>query len=68
MGLVADGAARPEQVGAFLLALRMKGEGADELAGSSRRSRRAATPAARARRRARSTSTATATATRGARR
>jgi anthranilate phosphoribosyltransferase len=33
MALVCDGAARPEQVGAFLLALRMKGEGADELAG-----------------------------------
>jgi anthranilate phosphoribosyltransferase len=33
MALVADGTARPEQVGAFLLALRMKGEAADELAG-----------------------------------
>src|SRR4051794_2838098 len=33
MGLVADGEARPEQVGAFLLALRMKGEGGEELAG-----------------------------------
>jgi anthranilate phosphoribosyltransferase len=33
MGLVADGKARPEQVGAFLLALRMKGEAAAELAG-----------------------------------
>ena len=33
MGLVCDGAVRPEQVGAFLLALRMKGESADELAG-----------------------------------
>lgn len=33
MSLVADGAARPEQLGAFLLALRMKGEAADELAG-----------------------------------
>jgi len=33
MALVCDGAARPEQVGAFLLALRMKGEAADELAG-----------------------------------
>jgi anthranilate phosphoribosyltransferase len=33
MALVCEGAARPEQVGAFLLALRMKGEAADELAG-----------------------------------
>ena len=33
LGLVADGKAQPEQVGAFLLALRMKGEGGDELAG-----------------------------------
>ncbi|MCU1281746.1 MAG: Anthranilate phosphoribosyltransferase, partial [bacterium] len=33
MALVCDGAARPEQLGAFLLALRMKGEAADELAG-----------------------------------
>ncbi|HEX4458244.1 MAG TPA: hypothetical protein VIA18_09765 [Polyangia bacterium] len=33
MGLVADGQAQPEQVGAFLLALRMKGEAGDELAG-----------------------------------
>ncbi len=33
MALVAAGAAAPEQVGAFLLALRMKGEEADELAG-----------------------------------
>jgi len=33
MGLLCDGEARPEQVGAFLLALRMKGEAADELAG-----------------------------------
>ena len=33
MALLCDGAARPEQVGAFLLALRMKGEAADELAG-----------------------------------
>jgi anthranilate phosphoribosyltransferase len=33
MALVCDGAARPEQIGAFLLALRMKGEAADELAG-----------------------------------
>src|SRR4051812_40906535 len=33
MALVCDGAARPEQVGAFLLSLRMKGEAADELAG-----------------------------------
>ncbi len=33
MGLLADGEARPEQVGAFLLALRMKGEAGDELAG-----------------------------------
>lgn len=33
MGLVADGKAEPEQVGAFLLALRMKGEGAEEMAG-----------------------------------
>jgi anthranilate phosphoribosyltransferase len=33
MSLVADGQARPEQVGAFLLALRMKGEAAAELAG-----------------------------------
>jgi anthranilate phosphoribosyltransferase len=33
MGLVADGQARPEQIGAFLLALRMKGEAAAELAG-----------------------------------
>jgi anthranilate phosphoribosyltransferase len=33
MGLVADGEARPEQVGAFLLALRMKGEAGEELAG-----------------------------------
>ena len=33
MGLIADGEARPEQVGAFLLALRMKGEAGDELAG-----------------------------------
>jgi anthranilate phosphoribosyltransferase len=33
MGLLADGKAQPEQVGAFLLALRMKGEGAAEMAG-----------------------------------
>src|SRR3954470_19703550 len=33
MSLVCDGVARPEQVGAFLLSLRMKGEAADELAG-----------------------------------
>ena len=33
MALVCDSAARPEQVGAFLLALRMKGEAAGELAG-----------------------------------
>lgn len=33
MALVCDGTARPEQVGAFLLALRMKGEAGDELAG-----------------------------------
>jgi anthranilate phosphoribosyltransferase len=33
MGLIADGAAEPVQVGAFLMALRMKGESADELAG-----------------------------------
>lgn len=33
MALVADGKARPEQEGAFLLALRMKGEAADELGG-----------------------------------
>ena len=33
MSLVCDGEARPEQIGAFLLALRMKGEAADELAG-----------------------------------
>ncbi len=33
MSLVCDGEARPEQVGAFLLSLRMKGEAADELAG-----------------------------------
>lgn len=33
MALVLDGEARPEQVGAFLLALRMKGESSDELAG-----------------------------------
>ncbi|HEY2745204.1 MAG TPA: hypothetical protein VGL86_11295 [Polyangia bacterium] len=33
MALVCDGEARPEQVGAFLLSLRMKGEAADELAG-----------------------------------
>ncbi|HZS36208.1 MAG TPA: hypothetical protein VFF06_05250 [Polyangia bacterium] len=49
MGLVADGRAEPLQVGAFLLALRMKGEGADELAGFvdalEERSRRAQAPA-----------------------
>jgi anthranilate phosphoribosyltransferase len=33
MRLIASGAAAPEQIGAFLLALRMKGEHADELAG-----------------------------------
>jgi anthranilate phosphoribosyltransferase len=33
MALVCDGGARPEQVGAFLIALRMRGETADELAG-----------------------------------
>src|SRR5579883_2008606 len=33
MALVAAGRAAPEQVGAFLLALRMKGETADEIAG-----------------------------------
>ena len=33
MALLCDGTARPEQVGAFLLALRMKGEAAEELAG-----------------------------------
>jgi anthranilate phosphoribosyltransferase len=33
MGLVADGKCEPVQVGAFLLALRMKGEGGEELAG-----------------------------------
>jgi anthranilate phosphoribosyltransferase len=33
MGLIADGQARPEQIGAFLLALRMKGEAGAELAG-----------------------------------
>jgi anthranilate phosphoribosyltransferase len=33
MGLIIDGKARPEQIGAFLLALRMKGEAAAELAG-----------------------------------
>jgi anthranilate phosphoribosyltransferase len=33
MGLLADGDCAPEQVGAFLMALRYKGESADELAG-----------------------------------
>ena len=33
MTMVCDGTARPEQIGAFLLSLRMKGEAADELAG-----------------------------------
>lgn len=33
MALIADGTAAPVQVGAFLMALRMKGETADELAG-----------------------------------
>jgi anthranilate phosphoribosyltransferase len=33
MGLIADGQCAPEQLGAFLMALRMKGETADELAG-----------------------------------
>src|SRR5262249_11156187 len=33
MALIADGHAEPVQIGAFLLALRMKGEAADELAG-----------------------------------
>lgn len=33
MGLVAGGRVEPVQIGAFLLALRMKGEAADELAG-----------------------------------
>jgi len=33
MGLIADGQCAPEQVGAFLMALRYKGETADELAG-----------------------------------
>src|SRR5205823_2970148 len=33
MSLVADGKCAPEQVGAFLMALRYKGESADELAG-----------------------------------
>jgi anthranilate phosphoribosyltransferase len=33
MGLCADGQCAPEQLGAFLMALRMKGETADELAG-----------------------------------
>jgi anthranilate phosphoribosyltransferase len=33
MGLIADGQCAPEQVGAFLMALRMKGETAGELAG-----------------------------------
>jgi anthranilate phosphoribosyltransferase len=33
MGLIADGQCAPEQLGAFLMALRMKGETAEELAG-----------------------------------
>ena len=33
MGLIVDGKCAPEQVGAFLMALRYKGESADELAG-----------------------------------
>jgi anthranilate phosphoribosyltransferase len=33
MALIADGKCEPVQVGAFLLALRMKGEGGDEMAG-----------------------------------
>jgi anthranilate phosphoribosyltransferase len=33
MSLLCDGVAQPEQVGAFLLALRMKGEAAEEMAG-----------------------------------
>jgi anthranilate phosphoribosyltransferase len=33
MALIADGECAPEQLGAFLMALRMKGETADELAG-----------------------------------
>src|SRR5437763_1436304 len=33
MGLIADGQCAPEQLGAFLMALRMKGETADELTG-----------------------------------
>jgi len=48
MALICDGQAQPIQVGAFLLALRMKGEGAEEMAGFvdalSERSTRAESP------------------------
>lgn len=49
MALVADARCAPEQVGAFLMALRMKGESAEELAGFAEalreRCQRAASPA-----------------------
>lgn len=49
MALVMDGAATPAQIGALMVALRMKGESADEIAGAARvmraRATRVAAPA-----------------------
>lgn len=44
MQIILEGAASPPQIAAFLTALRMKGETADELAGFARAMRRMATP------------------------
>ncbi len=44
IGVIMDGAATPAQIGGFLMALRMKGETAEELAGAATAMRARATP------------------------